>query len=168
MQKHTVIRFGNMFIGLGLGIPIVVFLMFLSADDEPGRYVAWPICAVWLVIMCIHLGKIILLSFSRIIIDESGLTAIVPFRKKVTMKWEDVTRLGFRYFEAGGLYDQQWLCFISKNNNFPIKFKQLPMIPYPSENCIYMVYSEFVWEMIRKHLKGKVYSDAMTKSREIV
>ena len=168
-QKHTVLRFGKMFLSFGILIPAVCIGLSLIPGNEPSRYVMWPLVALFLAGEIVFYRKILLLSVSHVIIDENGITSKVPFRKSVAIRWTDIKRCGFIGMDTkGGLYDQQWFCFADNINEIPDKVKSLFSLPFPNEHCIYMVYSEFIWEMITKYADKKSYNEAIFKSREIM
>lgn len=168
-QKHLILRYGKMFLAFGIVVPMVCIGISLLPGAETSRYVMWPLMALHLASVIVFFRKILLLSVSRVMIDESGITAKVMFRKNVEIRWGDLRRCGFTCMDTtGGLYNQQWFCFADSDRSIPKSIKSLFNLPYPDEHCIYIVYSEFIWEVIIKYAEPKTYSEALFKSREIV
>lgn len=169
MQKHKVIYYGSIFIFGYVFIPLFLAGLSLMDVGSAGFYALWICIAVWLAVAAIYGRKPLVLAFSRVVLDERGITAKVPFRKSVTMEWKSLKRMGFSSMKTtGGLYDQHWLCFADDQAGIPAEFKSLLSVPYPNEHCICMVYSEFAWEMITKYAEKKSYNEVIFKSREMV
>ena len=168
-QKHTIVRHGNMFLCYALIIPAVCIVISFLPGAESGRAILLALTSMVFLGECVCLRKVLILALSRVTLDEKGVAVKIPFCRCITMRWKDINRCVLCEMRTlGGLYDQQWICFLNKEITIPSSIESLRSLNLPNERCVYMTYSEFAWDIITEYSREEAYCEAIFRSKDVV
>lgn len=169
-HRYPMIRYGKKLLSMVIGLPLFMLALSFLPGAENGRIVVWAMAIMMTIIFVVTLRKAIAMAFIVIELDEDGISAKCLGRKLAYISWENCKRIVIREYQATvSIYDQCWLCFCNGSFVPDAKCsKGLFSVPLPSEDCIYMVYSEFVWDIIKANAHKRSYSSTLLESERII
>ncbi len=148
-----------------LVLAVLIVLSIIGViKHESGVWFMVGCTVMFAVVWILAMRRSLFLMLCKAIFTDTELKIECMGRKLAAISWHECSCVYLMHYRTkDNIYDECWICFSKESKSSDIA----KTTPLPSNDCVFIAYTEVVWDDISKYLDSNIYLNAIAESLEI-